>query len=242
MFPPPELPPDIFNRIFHIIKYTQYLNIYTLGYEFLSYFLAFICLYHSYKKYGFYKTILFFSGSFLFTGLQENFWILTGLYGIQPTYYFNFYSTLLWFICCPIATCLAWYYLAYATIYIAKKVFPNKSLIFQAFIGGFIAMDIDLLIDPLAERAGFWVWNPSTSTIWILGIPFTNFIAWFLLIFIFAIFWEKITFKNEWSKMKRTLIFFGIMILSDLMIIGILQGCIIITTPIHSLQIPPGGF
>jgi len=66
------------------------------------------------------------------------------------------------------------------------------------------------MIDPIAVRNLWWAWpQPQSETFWILGIPFTNFLGWFLLIFLFAILWDKVPPKEEkWGRKKSTGIFY----------------------------------
>ena len=45
-----------------------------------------------------------------------------------------------------------------------------------------------------------------------LGIPLTNFIDWFLLVFMFSLSFRWVEFKNEWTEKKKTLILFGLML------------------------------
>ncbi len=173
--------------------------------------IALLCLYHCYKHFGWWKTVLFFSGSFLFTGLEENFWIILGHSMGQDTYAFNPYSYYLWFGAVPLSVCVGWFFIAYSTVYIASKLFGSHGVYSRAAIGGLLAMNLDLMIDPIAVRNAWWIWpQADAETFWILGIPFTNFIGWFLLIFLFAIMWDKIPPKEEkWGRKKTTAVFYA---------------------------------
>jgi len=71
-----------------------------------------------------------------------------------------------------------------------------------------------LWTDPVQTHKLFkaWVWADQPGGIWVFGIPVTNFIGWFLLIFIFAIVFDKLPeFINRWGRKKGTLIFYGIL-------------------------------
>ncbi|MHA1264875.1 MAG: carotenoid biosynthesis protein [Candidatus Helarchaeota archaeon] len=174
-----------------------------------------LALYHCYKTFGGWKTALFFFGSFLFTGLEENFWILYGHFTGQETYFFSPYEYYLWFGTVPLTVCVGWFFIAYGMVYIGSKLFGRAigeaGLFKSALVGGLLAVNLDLVIDPIAVRNVWWVWPQATEeTFWILGIPLTNFVGWFLLIFLFAILWEKIPPKEaEWGRKKTTLGFFG---------------------------------
>jgi len=172
--------------------------------------LVILCLYHSSKTFGWLKTILFFTGSFLFTGIEENVWILIGHFSGQETYYFNATQYYLWFFTVPISVCYGWFFIAYSMVYISTKLFKNKGIYTRALVGGLLAMNLDLMIDPIAVRNLWWAWPQlQINTFWILGIPFTNFLGWFLLIFLFAILWDKVPTKEEkWGRKKTTGIFY----------------------------------
>jgi uncharacterized membrane protein len=98
-------------------------------------------------------------------------------------------------------------------------------------VGGLLAMNLDLMVDPSAVRNLWWAWPQAETlatqqtTFWILGIPVTNFIGWFLLIFFFAILWEKVPPKEEtWKRKKTTGVFFlylaGLLGLTLLILVG----------------------
>jgi len=54
-----------------------------------------------------------------------------------------------------------------------------------------------------------WV-STLQENFYILGIPITNFIGWFLLIFLFALFWTKTTdLEEKYGRTKTTVIFFA---------------------------------
>ena len=71
-------------------------------------FMASFALIHCYKKYGIGKTALFFYGSMIFAGLEENEWIIiAGRLLNEKTYFFTRGG--LWFFEIPIYTCLGWF-------------------------------------------------------------------------------------------------------------------------------------
>ena len=91
----------------------------------------------------------------------------------------------------------------------------------RATVGGLIAMGIDLWMDPIATSAQMmnWVWAKG-DVLLVLGIPHTNFLGWFLLIFLFAIFWEKLPrFEARWGRARATLIFYGIIFCTEIAIL-----------------------
>jgi putative membrane protein len=84
------------------------------------------------------------------------------------------------------------------------------NLLGRAIIGGLIAMGIDLWMDPVATSPEImsWVWGKADFLLF-FGIPIYNFIGWFLLIFLFAILWEKLPqMEKRWGRAKATNRFF----------------------------------
>jgi len=232
----PTYPPDFLYKFFWFMKIDGYLLATNPTYlstlpilipmEILVYVLAALTFYHAYKVHGLWKASLFLAGSFLYTGLEENMWILSGRLGtgiifglplpIAPTYYFNYAKALFWFGAVPVITCLGWFFIAYGCFYIAEQFFEkwqtsNASLLKASLVAGVLAVNMDLMIDPFMVRNGSWYWlSTQFENIYFLGIPITNFIGWFLLIFLFAIFWTKITqLEERFGKTKTTLIFFA---------------------------------
>ncbi|MDD1779116.1 MAG: carotenoid biosynthesis protein [Candidatus Helarchaeota archaeon] len=183
-----------------------------------SVIVALIVFNHSYHKYGLWRSLLFFSGSFIFTGLEEAMWILSGRFGLVfPSYFFTRGG--LWFFEVPFYTCIGWFVVAYSCVFLAEKILPNRSIWLHAALGAFLAMDLDLWTDPVMVNlnlasaipadSGMWVWS-MTNTLTIFGIPLMNFLGWFLVIFLFAILWKIVPKQQErWGYRKTTLVFYG---------------------------------
>jgi len=101
---------------------------------------------------------------------------------------------------------LNWALLCYFAIYTFDKFIDNKLLL--ALISSLFLVFLDLLIEPIAIQYDFWEWKSEE-------IPVQNFIAWWLLAFIFS--WG-ITFVKDKSQNKVAIyllviqvLFFGIL-------------------------------
>lgn len=226
-----KYPPEFGEKLFWFVKITPNMSALLPSLIFtdaVTYIAAILTFYHSYKKYGLWKSLLFFTGSFLYTGLEENLWIIAGYQGsigmnslltgtiVPATYYFNYYKALTWFIAAPMTACLGWYFLAYGTIFLAEKVITkwdiNKKsgLIKMSAVAGFLAMSMDLFVDPIMVRNESWYWvSTFKENLYVIGIPLTNFLGWFLLIFLFSIYWNKmISFEEKWGTKKTIIVFY----------------------------------
>jgi putative membrane protein len=71
-------------------------------------------------------------------------------------------------------------------------------VILLATLDGFLAMNLDMILDPVHVRYGAWVWPEGGAY---FGIPISNFIAWFFVAFIttliFRIYCLPRPFKQE---------------------------------------------
>jgi hypothetical protein len=220
--------------------------------------LGWICFRHARKYYGFWMASCFLIGSFVFTGLEESMWILLGRFQpettsspvgepVHGTYWFT--KGGFWFLETPITACIGWFFLAYSCVLVAGKAFPKMGLMGRATVGGLIAMGIDLWMDPIATSPELmnWVWAKG-DVLLILGIPHTNFVGWFLLIFLFAIFWENLPrFEHRWGRAKATAMFYAMIFGTEIAIllffvvwIQILGNLFSLAGIDHAVAIPKG--
>jgi len=164
--------------------------------------LGWLCFRHALRHYGFWMASCFLVGSLVFTGLEESLWILAGRFlggtiqnplgePVTGTYWFSRGG--FWFLETPLTACVGWFFIAYACVLTAGRVFPRLNLWARAAAGGLIAMTIDLWMDPVqtAPEILAWVWGKG-DVLLLFGIPHYNFLGWFLLIFVFAVFWERL--------------------------------------------------
>ncbi len=185
--------------------------------------LGWICFLHARRHYGFWMASCFLIGSFVFTGLEETLWILSGRFfggmvsnplgeTVTGTYWFTRGGC--WFLETPIVACIGWFFIAYTCVLTAGKVFPDMGLLGRAFAGAVIAVGIDLWMDPIqtAPEIMAWVWGRG-DVLYLFGIPHYNFLGWFLLIFLFAILWEKLPeMEQQWGRPGATIRFFSIIL------------------------------
>ncbi len=202
-----------------------------LGMDLFTILLGWICFLHARKHFGFWMASSFLIGSFVFTGLEESMWILLGRFNPQTTssplgeaVYGTYWFTKggLWFLETPVTACVGWFFIAYSCVLVAGKVFPRMGLPGRATAGGLVAMGIDLWMDPVATSAQImnWVWAKGDVLI-VLGIPHTNFVGWFLLIFLFAVFWENLPlFEKRWGRPRATVAFYGILFGTEIAILA----------------------
>ncbi|MHA1297916.1 MAG: carotenoid biosynthesis protein [Candidatus Helarchaeota archaeon] len=230
----PQYDPLFLQLLWNFVKYDSTLSNPFLWIEdIIVYILSALVLYHAWKNYGRYRTLLYFTMA-VFAGIEENFWIIAGAIVPPPmnTYFFTYDKAVFWFLAIPLHACFAWMVLAYSSFHMIKYISPDLDIWKQAALGAFIAVDLDLMMDPIAVRKVLWQWLTGMPgdmfhfpQIYIFGIPFSNFFGWFLLIFIFNWFWdeytakEKITALGKVETTKTTLFFISGLIILEIMIL-----------------------
>ena len=85
---------------------------------------------------------------------------------------------------------------------------PGRDLITQrgawwqvALLTGAIAVVLDLFIDPIAVRAGYWVWSVE-GTVW-HGIPLLNYVGWFVLMTLAPLGWALLARRRGWGWWRK---------------------------------------
>lgn len=238
--------PLFLERLFAFVKYLDSFSLGSFS-EIFAYVLVAVLIYHGYKKYGRNRILQYFFGALLLTGLEENFMVIQGYYHTfgAATYYYNFHAYMFWIVAIPIAVPCAWFILAYSTFQIAEIVIPkdsNRALLKKLLVAGWLGTAIDFVIDPIIIRELGWVWlNDQSWAVWFLQVPVTNFIGFFLLIvsfnYYYTWFWEKYAPRHEtWSSRRMTTMYFVMVLLPLLAVIGIIILLSILFTPLKGID------
>ena len=129
--------------------------------------------------------------------------------GVNTGYIFGDYvyeSTLGWKLFnTPLIIGINWLILSYALVYTFSR-FVNRKII-TAFLGAFVLLLLDIVIEPVAMNYDFWTWNSNT-------VPLKNYVAWFCISFFLC--YTICLFKGESKNKLATyllilqFIFFGI--------------------------------
>ena len=191
--------------------------------------LAYLCARHAWTFQGGYRAAIFLAGSFVFTGVEESMWIIGGRFSdFLDSYYFTRGG--FWFLETPVQACLAWFFLAYGCMFMAEVLFPKAHVLLRAGAAAFLAMDLDLWMDPIMTRPQHlgWVWlDPDQVNLF--SIPLHNFVGWFLLIFLFAAVYEYLPrMRDRLGPARAAFRFFGILMLFEIGILAFFVGYIIV--------------
>jgi uncharacterized membrane protein len=152
------------------------------------------------KRYGRNVAIMFIAGSIAWTTPLETLGITTGSYSYLG--YFgsltpHYRGYLVWIFVVPLWVEMGWFIVSASSFMIFHDVLTSKRrALISATLAGLLAVNMDLLIDPVASSNRLWIWNGITLSF--LGIPLYNFFGWFIMIFLYdLIIWHTvINFKS----------------------------------------------
>jgi uncharacterized membrane protein len=84
-------------------------------------------------------------------------------------------------------------------IYSAMEFSDASSLPYWArpILDGLLALNIDLALDAVAIRLGFWSWGQGLKFQY-FGVPYANFWAWFLVVFSFSLGYRLLAHRENW--------------------------------------------
>lgn len=92
------------------------------------------------------------------------------------------------FLDAPVVIGLNWVIVIWGGILISEKL--TQGSIYVALSTASIALIFDIILEPVAIIFGYWNWVDIT-------VPFMNYIAWFLIAFIFSYFYQKMEIKTN---------------------------------------------
>jgi hypothetical protein len=161
-------------------------NPYFIIFELMIYFLFALCLQHARRQ-----------------GLANLLRLLAGvLYGIilelATIHQLNAYDYghfLLMIGNVPLCIGVAWS----CIIYSAMEFSDASSLPYwvRPVLDGLLALNIDLALDAVAIRLGFWSWGQGLKFQY-FGVPYANFWAWFLVVFSFSLGYRLLAHREDW--------------------------------------------
>jgi hypothetical protein len=65
-------------------------------------------------------------------------------------------------------------------------------------LDGLLALNIDLALDTVAIRFGFWDWGQGLK-FQFFGVPYANFWAWFWVVFSFSLGYRLLAHREDWA-------------------------------------------
>jgi len=140
-------------------------------------------------RYGWTVAALFLVGSIIWTTPLETLGILTGSYSYTSfagSLFPSYRGYLLWIGVVPLWIEMGWFIVSASSFVLFHDVLlPKSKTLAAGLLAGLFAVNLDLMIDPVASSNRLWVWiGPSLN---LFDIPVYNYVGWFVMIFFYDI-------------------------------------------------------
>ena len=154
-----------------------------------AFLIAGLVFYGLKKRYGWTVASFFLLGSILWTTPLETLGISTGSYtysAFAGSLFPGYAGYFVWIGIVPLWIEMGWFIVSASSFVLFHDVLLTRSrTVAAALFAGLFAVDLDLMIDPVASSNRLWIWiGPSLS---FMGIPLYNYVGWFLMIFLYDI-------------------------------------------------------
>ena len=161
-------------------------NIYFILFEIIIYIQLALCLRHA-RKQGTAKLLMLFAGILFGVSLE--------LATIRQLNAYQYGQFIIMVLDVPLCIGVAWGCILYSVM-----EFSNASSLpywTRPILDGLLALNIDLALDAVAIRFGFWDWGQGLEFQY-FGVPYANFWAWFWVIFFFSFGYRIFARREDW--------------------------------------------
>jgi len=161
-------------------------NLYFILFELIIYIQLALCLFHAWK--GGTTNLLR-----LFAGILYG--VLLELATIRQLHAYQYGEFLIMVLNVPLCIGVAWGCIIYSVM-----EFSNASSVpywARPILDGLLALNIDLALDAVAIRLGFWNWGQGLKFQY-FGVPYANFWAWFWVVFSFSLGYRLLAHREDW--------------------------------------------
>jgi len=161
-------------------------NIYFILFELIIYIQFIICLRHAWKH-GTANRLRLFAGIL--------FGVLLELATIRQLNAYEYGRFVIMILDVPLCIGVAWGCILYS----AMEFTDTSGLPYwtRPILDGLLALNIDLALDAVAIRFGFWDWGQGLNFQY-FGVPYANFWAWFWVIFFFSLGYRLFARRKDW--------------------------------------------
>lgn len=163
-------------------------NIYFILFELLIYIQFALCLHHAWKH-GIANLLRLLAGIL--------FGVLLELATIRQLNAYEYGRFLIMILDVPLCIGVAWGCILYSVMEFSDA----SSLPYWArpVLDALLALNIDLALDAVAIRFGFWDWGQGLDFQY-FGVPYANFWAWFWVIFFFSSGYRIFARRTDWTR------------------------------------------
>ena len=161
-------------------------NIYFLLFELIIYIQLVLCLRHAWKQ-GTAHLLRLLAGIL--------FGVMLELATIRQLHAYEYGRFLIMVLDVPLCIGVAWGCILYSVM----EFSDGSSLPYwtRPILDALLALNIDLALDAVAIRFGFWDWGQGL-TFQYFGVPYGNFWAWFWVIFFFSLGHRLFAHRTDW--------------------------------------------
>jgi hypothetical protein len=161
-------------------------NVYFILFELVIYVQLALCLHHAWKQ-GTVKVLRLSAGVV--------YGVILELATIRQLDAYDYGRFLIMVLDVPLCIGVAWG----CVIYSSMEFSDASSIPYWArpILDGLLALNIDLALDAVAIRLGFWDWGQGLKSQY-FGVPYANFWAWFWVVFSFSLGYRLLAHREEW--------------------------------------------
>lgn len=162
-------------------------NIYFILFEAIIYIQFILCLRHAFKH-GLTANFLKLGFGILFGATLE----LATIRQLNA-YEYGHFLLMVWDV--PLCIGVAWGCIIYSVMEFSDA--SSLPYWFRPILDGLLALNIDLALDAIAIRLGFWDWGQGLQSQY-FGVPYANFWAWFWVILSFSMGYRILARNTSW--------------------------------------------
>jgi uncharacterized membrane protein len=167
--------------------------------EAISYLLLALFLFSGYHILGGKITLLFLAGSLFWTLPLESFGVLMSFFSYEvQTSPYVYPRYLIWAGVVPFWISIGWFDVTFPAYHFSRTLLAKHDALVASLVGGLIAVNMDLLIDPAATSSHLWRW--THDSFYLFGVPVTNYVGWFLLSSLFLLVFDVTVIKRQHFK------------------------------------------